>query len=243
MRGTLSQEQLGILSALQGVAQTYTVRIPKKELKQLLLWVRLNYPFSETRLLFEVGFWQEINRHLYLLATKKDETALKLLSLARIILEGISVQSKRLERQQAVAGPSGAGGGDRGSKQRLAQAPASQGEKALKEREQGIMSLPPIPPPRKPKRSLKRPETPESSGASGSDSGSKQSVLLPEESRFSPHEPQGRGTGGAAESEGGGPRGTRGEGGSAFPRQAWRRQSGLARLRRCRLREGARVRR
>lgn len=169
MGGTLSQEQLGILSALQGVAQKHTAGIPKKELKQLLMWVRLNYPSSETRLLFEIGFWQEINRHLYLLATKKDETALRLLSPARIMLESISMQSKKLKKQQIFAGPSGAEGGERDSKQRSARAPDKKGKKALEEREQGIMSLPPLPPPRKPKKSLKPPETPESSEVSSSD--------------------------------------------------------------------------
>lgn len=51
---------------------------------------KIAVPHAETDLLFEPDFWQEINRSLYDLATKKDKVAMKLLFPARIMFEVIS---------------------------------------------------------------------------------------------------------------------------------------------------------
>lgn len=143
MRNTYSQEQLEILSALQGVAQTHTMGISKKELTNLLLWVRLNYPYSETRLLFEIGFWQKINRHLYLLATRKDEVAMKLLAPARIMLEATSANIRRSAGQRLAAGPVEAGVEEQSSKKRLALVPISPRELVLGESGRGVIASSP----------------------------------------------------------------------------------------------------
>lgn len=137
-----------------------------------------------------MGFWQEINRHLYLLATRKDETALKLLSPARVMLEATSAKSRRLARQQLVRNPTGAEGGEQRPKRRLALVPVVPGETAPEEGEQEEISSPSIPPLRKSEGPLKRPETPENAGASGSDS---DTILIPEELRVetSPSEIEG----------------------------------------------------
>lgn len=128
MGATYSQEQLSVLSALQGVMAIHPVEIPEKELRDLLLWVRCNYPHSESHLLFEPGFWQEINRHLYHLATKKDRTALKLLSPARVMLEAISRNTTGTARHQQAANiPPRVGGGESPCYQVAAVAPANPG--------------------------------------------------------------------------------------------------------------------
>ncbi|CAN8204680.1 unnamed protein product [Coccothraustes coccothraustes] len=133
------------------------------------------------------------------------------------MLEAISAKSRRLARQLLVINPTWAGGGEHGSKQRLALVPVGPGDTAPEEGEQGGASLPPVPLPRKPKRPPKRPETPETAGGSGSDSDTN-TIPIPEELRFSPSEteesgrpvgavppspqkPEGDGTGKAAESE------------------------------------------
>lgn len=40
----------------------------------------------DPRVIFEPGFWQEVNIHLYHLVAKRDETAVKLLATARAML-------------------------------------------------------------------------------------------------------------------------------------------------------------
>lgn len=125
MGGTLSQEQLTILSALQGVAQAQTPSISKKELKDLLLWVRRNYPYTETRLLFQVGFWKDINRHFYFSAVKRDEVATKLLASARVMLEAIS---KRVARRKSVRSLTEEKGEEQSQRRRLALLPAARKE-------------------------------------------------------------------------------------------------------------------
>ncbi|XP_050840001.1 spidroin-2-like [Serinus canaria] len=170
MGGTYTKEQLEILAALQGLAQMHTKGIPKKHLKDLLLWVRLNYPHSETRLLFEVGFWQEVNRHIYLLATEKDEAALKLLSPARIMLEAISAEARSAAGQLGDKNPGKKRGGQ-GTGQRLTLVSDSPGKTVPEEEEgQEKLELPSLPIPRKPKKTPKRPETPENLGDSDTES-------------------------------------------------------------------------
>ncbi|XP_053788595.1 uncharacterized protein LOC128782340 [Vidua chalybeata] len=111
MGGGYSQEQIQVLSALQRVASTHPVEMAPKELKALLLWVRCNYPHIETHLLFEPNFWQEINRHLHYLATKRDKNAAKLLPSARIMLESLSQRGKgSLVSHQIAQAPEGAQG-------------------------------------------------------------------------------------------------------------------------------------
>ncbi|XP_064288062.1 uncharacterized protein LOC135307583 [Passer domesticus] len=193
MGNTLTQEQIETLSALQGVTEAYAEGVSKKELKELLLWVRYNYPFAETHVLFEVGFWQEVNRHLYFLAARKEETAFKLLSPARIMLEAISARCRRSARELGSTTPTRAGKTEHGSVQRLALVPIGPGGTAPEGEEQGEKALLSALSSQSPRRPPKRPETPETEGGSGSDSDAN-TIPTPEQLRSSPSEIEGSGT-------------------------------------------------
>ncbi|XP_032913463.1 uncharacterized protein LOC116995175 [Catharus ustulatus] len=118
MGGGFSQEQIHLLATLKEEMSAHPMAIPDKELKSLLLWVRLRFPSAEANSLFEPSFWEQINRSLYHLATQRDKEALELLSPARVMLEVISHRSANLQScRRAILGPSGAEGGSHSSQQ------------------------------------------------------------------------------------------------------------------------------
>lgn len=94
MGGSISKEQLKILSVLQGVISTHPAGTPEKELHALLLWVHCSNLHCEAHVLLEAWFWQEANKKLYHLATMRDKAASKLLPAARITVEAFSRNSK-----------------------------------------------------------------------------------------------------------------------------------------------------